>query len=314
MSSPWFDPRLTVFIIWGVFVVLFICIPSKRIVQRIFNFIGCSCCGYEEEIAPTNNGGHEVHYELLSTARKQELDSLRASHITYRLHPVSLTLEKKHMLRRISDTESPTAPQNNELPQDRITDPVDVETGFTRGMDPPERDEEEENGQEGGVQYTHVLIPKPGHNFDCVDVHNSETCPEDHKKPNEEKKPKNRIFGAKGKEGAKEMKEEPKTTDSNEKGERRSCSIFCAICLMEYETSERVSWSSNPACTHVFHEDCVVQWLVALGKTKSKMQRYSEAPTEAQLLNYQLECPCCRQEFISRGQAELPDICGEESV
>ena len=31
-----------------------------------------------------------MHYELLSTARKQELDSLRASHLTYRLHPVSL--------------------------------------------------------------------------------------------------------------------------------------------------------------------------------------------------------------------------------
>jgi len=290
-------------------------------VQRILTLMGCTCCGYEEEIAPSNND-HGVNYEIMSAARKQELDSLRASHLTYRLHQFSLTLDEKHMLRRSSDAQSP----NNSTPQDRIENFSYVEdAGFKRGMDPPELDEEVgntngdekvENSEEEDMQYTHISVPKPGHNYDCVDMLNSpRTRPEDEKKPKEEKKTKLRIFGSKGKEGTKDTKEEPKTTGLVKKSERRSCTIFCAICLAEYEVGERVSWSSNPDCNHVFHEDCVAQWLVALGRTKSKMQRFPEDPTEAQLLNYQLECPCCRQEFISRGQAELPEVCrGDESV
>lgn len=328
-DSVWFDPRLSVFIIWGIFVCLFICIPSKRFVQRLLYQMGCTCCGYEEEIAPTNISGQGMSYEILSNARKQEIDSLRASHLTYRLHPFSLTLAKKHMLRRDSDSESlATTPlssydddNDTPLPQDRKPDPQsshtgDVETGFVRGIDPPEK--EEENEEEEDAQYTHVLIPKSGHNFDGVDVHKNLiiTSTVDEKKPKEEKKPnKIRLFEGRSKEEAPgEAKEEIKTMEGGGEGggERRSCPIFCAICLTEYEVSERVSWSSNPACTHVFHEDCVVQWLVSLGRTKSKMQRFSSEPSEAQLLNFGLECPCCRQEFISRGHADLPDICSPE--
>ncbi|KAG7359024.1 anaphase-promoting complex subunit 11 ring-H2 finger domain containing protein [Nitzschia inconspicua] len=51
----------------------------------------------------------------------------------------------------------------------------------------------------------------------------------------------------------------------------------CAICLTCYEVDDVVVWSSNEACAHAFHQDCVVGWLV-------KMQ--PETP-----------CPCCRQEF-----------------
>lgn len=51
----------------------------------------------------------------------------------------------------------------------------------------------------------------------------------------------------------------------------------CAICLTSYDVDDVVVWSSNEACAHAFHRDCVVGWLV-------KMQ--PETP-----------CPCCRQEF-----------------
>ena len=56
--AEWFDPRLTVFIIWGIFVILFICIPSKRVVQKIFTVMGCRCCDYvetDEEMSPAND-------------------------------------------------------------------------------------------------------------------------------------------------------------------------------------------------------------------------------------------------------------------
>ena len=238
------------------------------------------------------------------------------------------------MLRRMSTTEEESpitdASQNDDdgspPPQDRRPDPQsshddddDIETGFVRGVDPPEKDGE-------NSQYTHVLIPRPGHNSEGIDVHDdSMACAGDEKekKPKEEKKSvKIGIFGGSKstKEATKdntETAEEVKMLEEIEEptgGRRRSCPIFCAICLMEYSPSDRISWSSNPQCTHCFHEDCVVQWLVSLGRTKSKNQRFSDDPNEEQLFNYHLECPCCRQEFISRGKAELPDVCGDERV
>jgi len=48
-SSPWFDPRLTVFIIWGTFILIFICVPCKRILHKFFHRMGFPCCSHVEE-------------------------------------------------------------------------------------------------------------------------------------------------------------------------------------------------------------------------------------------------------------------------
>jgi len=53
----------------------------------------------------------------------------------------------------------------------------------------------------------------------------------------------------------------------------------CAVCLSSYSAGDRVDWSSNEACKHAFHEDCILDWL-----TKNQ----DGTP-----------CPCCRQEFIA---------------
>jgi len=217
----------------------------------------------------------------------------------------------------ISDTES-ASPNTDSMPQDGIqkSDQCctrqndDIETGSApRGIDPPEGDEDEQKDELDDI-YTHVSVPLPGHNFDCVKIlHSGDSGPS-----KKEKRSKIRVFASKENDTTKDAEEEPNT--SNENGtRRRSCPRFCAVCLDEFEISERVSWSSNPACTHVFHEDCVTQWLVSLGRTKTKLQKFSENPSEAQLLNYELECPCCRQDFISIEKAELVDTCArEESV
>jgi hypothetical protein len=36
----------------------------------------------------------------------------------------------------------------------------------------------------------------------------------------------------------------------------------CAICLGNYKRHQKVCESSNPACTHIFHEECMVSWLM----------------------------------------------------
>ena len=86
--------------------------------------------------------------------------------------------------------------------------------------------------------------------------------------------------------------------DNNDNKESRKAPMFCAVCLSEYEKGETISWSMNEHCTHVFHTYCVIEWFVANGRKQSSMQRFPDNPSKEKLLNYQLDCPCCRQSFV----------------
>jgi len=58
---------------------------------------------------------------------------------------------------------------------------------------------------------------------------------------------------------------------------QRLVSGMCTICLCSYEVGSDVVWSSNSACEHVFHEECIEKWLM----------KQREGPL----------CPCCRRDF-----------------
>eukprot|EP00543_Licmophora_paradoxa_P015163 CAMPEP_0202477796 /NCGR_PEP_ID=MMETSP1360-20130828/94125_1 /ASSEMBLY_ACC=CAM_ASM_000848 /TAXON_ID=515479 /ORGANISM="Licmophora paradoxa, Strain CCMP2313" /LENGTH=353 /DNA_ID=CAMNT_0049105049 /DNA_START=530 /DNA_END=1591 /DNA_ORIENTATION=+ len=50
----------------------------------------------------------------------------------------------------------------------------------------------------------------------------------------------------------------------------------CSICLGEYQEGDKICWSHNQYCRHVFHRECILEWLL----------RHDE-------------CPCCRHNFLS---------------
>lgn len=59
----------------------------------------------------------------------------------------------------------------------------------------------------------------------------------------------------------------------------RKVPAACAICLCPYEEGDSVTHSSQIACQHAFHTECITTWL-----TKKQDQM----------------CPCCRQLFCER--------------
>jgi len=100
----------------------------------------------------------------------------------------------------------------------------------------------------------------------------------------------------------------------NDQDHRRDAFIDeCAICHEEYKLTEKICYSSNSKCTHVFHEHCIADWLVSLGWMKLKEQKVHESLMDEQkLLNYDLDCPCCRQHFIDKSL--FVDVGGEDNV
>jgi hypothetical protein len=115
--------------------------------------------------------------------------------------------------------------------------------------------------------------------------------------------------------------------DPDDDGE--SC---CAICHECYLPSDAIVRSSDPLrCRHAFHEGCMVAWLVSSGWTRSVIDapkalslviaagmgrdggggdggggatrttgEEEDDDHDGDLLDYDLECPCCRQVFVDR--------------
>ena len=52
--------------------------------------------------------------------------------------------------------------------------------------------------------------------------------------------------------------------------------VGCAICLSNFKPQQLVCESNNPSCRHIFHKDCMVDWLV----------------------NKNDSCPMCREVYL----------------
>lgn len=59
---------------------------------------------------------------------------------------------------------------------------------------------------------------------------------------------------------------------------RRTAASHCAICLESYRPDDSIVWSANAACIHIFHEQCMLSWI---------MKRFKP------------DCPVCRQTFVN---------------
>ena len=71
----------------------------------------------------------------------------------------------------------------------------------------------------------------------------------------------------------------------------------CAVCMDPFGIADRICWSSNAGCPHAFHEKCLVNWLLVLGRRR-RMRMLQTPSEDVDLTDYDMLCPCCRQDFV----------------
>lgn len=89
--------------------------------------------------------------------------------------------------------------------------------------------------------------------------------------------------------------------NDNHDGKQRHVSAECAICLAVYASGDKVAWSSLD-CKHAFHEQCIIEWLMTLGKKANRGRQITVL--QHHLCKFKMVCPVCRQDFILNATSE----------
>ncbi|KAK1735667.1 hypothetical protein QTG54_013830 [Skeletonema marinoi] len=286
MSSPASDSIIMLFMLgWGlIFVGAFV--RSAYICFGLC-FRKLLYGGERGRISDDDDEPGEI-YRIMSSARQEEIVDLRKNALLRYLSRFTLTLGDEHLLcctGSLTDTDLSLS-ENEEVNDGSVT--TDKTCKGT------EKNGDIEKGNKDDVEDIGIHI--------C-----SLSEKESSQEGNKWKLPS--LFQT-GDDDASEKSPTEPVTNQQQTVEKRSVPIFCAICLSEYEKCDRVCWSSNTECSHVFHEDCILQWLISSGKKRSINQSFTRHPTDEKLLENEF-CPCCRQDFICVRPALIG---GEESV
>lgn len=70
----------------------------------------------------------------------------------------------------------------------------------------------------------------------------------------------------------------------------------CSICLLDFQVEDHISWSPLE-CPHVFHHNCILQWMMTLMERNDE-QRARRSQKLTIDCDIQIPCPVCRTDFI----------------
>jgi len=88
----------------------------------------------------------------------------------------------------------------------------------------------------------------------------------------------------------------------------------CAICMNSFGAGQKITWSSNSECGHVFHHECLLEWFMSVGKMawKAKIRRQERlgwedkdtATIRKEICDFPKLCPFCRRDYFLNGSQE----------
>ena len=90
----------------------------------------------------------------------------------------------------------------------------------------------------------------------------------------------------------------------------------CAICLCHFDGGDRIIWSSTRSDPHVFHEHCMLHYLLSVGSKAARSRRRNQdadgQDPVKDATDFAMLCPCCRQSFISNSVIATSPSCVDD--
>jgi len=226
------------------------------------------------------NESHVQHREESRAARRKYREERRATFIQL-FTPVRTVLTKENFIHccEIDDNRDTTQNSTDEIDNNRTTEENETPQRSAKLQDGAEEqtppDSCSESAKEGsrieeGDADEFILVPKPGlPHGGAIYEFNTNT---------------NSFL----------LANNPDETNIQQQDdiELREVPNECSICLCEYTLGSDIVRSSNPQCDHVFHTNCIEQWLM----------KQRDGPL----------CPCCRRDFVidpfDFGSGETDDL------
>ncbi len=182
------------------------------------------------------------------------------------------SLKNQSLENLTTGTENTSGHSLNENSKSLITDPTltdqeiilendKVPISARNGPEEEETKSVEESQNDGMEKYGIIVLPNPG--VALLDTANCSNC----------------------------------TNSALKDVERQCISSECSICLAAFAVGDNVSWSSLD-CDHIFHQECIVEWLMTLGKKKNCVAESNNTVMQIHLCSYDMVCPVCRKDFI----------------
>ena len=95
--------------------------------------------------------------------------------------------------------------------------------------------------------------------------------------------------------------------DTTESPPRTKVSGTCIICFDDFQVGDKIVYSENHSqCKHVFHEDCMAQFLASNSMRKKPLHSSNGGIEHTPMTSYsENPCPTCRQPFCQVSQEEI---------
>jgi hypothetical protein len=208
-------------------------------------------------------------------------DTEEASTEQPRKHPLPITIVTEHMRLEFSEPlvikdEDVEPKENPASPSSSPLDPVDEESGGI-ALQPLDHSDTALNHAAAEEEDRHCSLNLPAGSEDDVTEAVKQTSSD---KKDVSLDDCNIAIGREDDQNDDDKDESEINDDYFGISETWDRGTTCDICLLEFEVGDFVAWSPNLECTHCFHNECLLDWLVRKNTCPSCRKDYLKGSKE----------------------------------